>query len=87
MMVNSLIDDELAEIAKEYQPGLLAWLKRRRDRWARLRGLEDGINKAALAGDEPGLKLALAAYRTFFIEMTGKLEEAQAMPLFGKRMP
>lgn len=84
-MVNSLIDDALVQIAKEYRPGLLAWMKRQPGRWARLLGLEDAINKAALAGDETGLRAALAAYKIFFTEMIGLYQKAKDLPLFGER--
>ena len=65
----SPIDDTLSQIAKDYKPGLLPWMKHHHpDRWAHLLELEAEINAATLAGNESGLKPALKAYRTFFSE-------------------
>jgi len=81
-MANSLIDDALVEIAKEYQPGLLMWLRSHPDGWARLLQLEDQINEAALARDDPGLKVALQAYRLFFQDIIKAYGEGETLPLF-----
>jgi len=83
-MAKLLINDGLAEIAKEYRPGLLAWLKSHSDRWAKLLDLEDRINLAALAGDEVGLKCALSDYREFFEEMAERYGKGDDLPLFGR---
>lgn len=81
-MDNLLIEDALVEIAKEYRPGLLAWVKKTTDRWAKLLEIETSINSTTLAGDEAGLRDALAAYRSFFGEMAVKFEGTETMPLF-----
>lgn len=84
MMASLLIDATLVEIAGEYQPGLLMWVKSQPDRWNRLLQLEDAINRTTLAGDGAGLKEALAAYKTFFTEMVEAFEMSNTLPLFGK---
>lgn len=82
-MGSLLIDGTLAGVAKEYRPGLLAWLKSQPDRWSRLLQLEDHINRTTLAGDEEGLKEALAAYKAFFREMLERYVMSNTLPLFG----
>ena len=84
-MANLLIDIALREIAKEYKPGLLAWLKWHSDQWNRLLQLEDRINQAALAKYEEGLKDALSEYRTFFEEMLKFYSRDYDLPLFEGR--
>jgi hypothetical protein len=64
-----LIETTLQEIGETYRPGLISWIKEDRSRWRRLLQLEEGINKAALAGDEAGLKDTLSEYRDFFSAM------------------
>lgn len=88
------IEATLKEINGHYRPGLIKELMPQLNRWARLLTLEDGINKAALAGDEGTLIGALAAYRSFFsealqvenskrrVEMQRK--ESITLPLFKK---
>ena len=85
MTVNSLIDTALEEIEKTYEPGLLPWLKKHPDRWARLLELEDAINKAALAGNEQALTAALAEYQAFFEEVVKAYEYKGTLPLFEGR--
>lgn len=79
-----LIKRTLQEIGKEYKPGLLPWIRTeyRHTHWEEMFTLEDAVNKAALAGDEAGLKEALSAYRTFFREMVELYERAEELPLF-----
>jgi len=86
-MASLLIDNALQEIAKEYRPGLLVWLKRQPDRWRQLLTLEDRINQTALSKDDPGLKTMLQAYKDFFQEMLERNEMNNALPIFGRRMP
>lgn len=69
MTANSLIDDCLKEIAKEYKPGLLAWLKKQPDLWVRVLDLEGRINQAALSNNETGLKQELSEYKAFLFAM------------------
>ena len=83
-MGKSLIDDTLIKISEGYRPGLLMWLKRQPDRWRRLLDLEDGINKAALAGDKAGLKDTLSEYRVFFSAMLEVYGKRETLPLFGE---
>lgn len=85
MTANLPIDDALAEIAKEYRPGLLAWLKSQPDRWSRLLQLEDAINQTTLTGEGAGLRAALAAFKTFIKEMVAAYGEVQGLPLFGAK--
>ena len=69
-MANLLIENALQEIAREYKPGLLVWLKHQPDKWVRFLELEVSINQAAFSKDEAGLMNALEAYCLFFQEMT-----------------
>lgn len=80
-----LIKKTIQEIDKEYKPGLLAWIRTeyRHSRWEEMFRLEDAVNKAALAGDETGLRAALAAYKTFFKEMADAYSKGETLRLFG----
>jgi hypothetical protein len=84
-MDRSLIDATLVEIGRDYKPGLLMWLRSHPDGWARLLQLETTINSTTLAGDEPGLRVALQTYKDFIMEMGKLFEEANSLPLFGRR--
>jgi hypothetical protein len=80
---HDLIDRTFREINETYRPGLIGWLKEDRPRWRRLLNLEDGINRAALAQDEAGLKDMLSDYRDFFVAMLQLYGEGETLPLFG----
>ncbi len=71
---HKLIDRTLREIGQEYKPGLLAWIKDDRRRWARLLDMEDRINQASLSGDEKALVKGLEEYREFFSKMIPQYE-------------
>lgn len=79
------IDMTLEEIGGGYKPGLLMWLRSHPNGWARLLDIEGDINRAALAGDEVGLKVALGEYRGFFKEMSRLYERGVKMPLFEEK--
>ena len=82
MTVNSLIDNALIEIAGDYKKGLLTWLKRQPDVWARLLKLEARVNDAALTGDHLDLVSALKEFKDFFEEMTKTYREGDQGNLF-----
>jgi len=86
-MGKSHIDSVLEEIAKEYQPGTLVWMKRSYpDDWSRMVNLETEINQAALEGDVELLEKALERYRGLILTMVGifKIPKGETGDLFGK---
>jgi hypothetical protein len=63
MTANSLIEVTLAEIARDYHPGTLPWMKvNRPNDWGSMLTLERSINKAALEGNLNALREALGDY-------------------------
>lgn len=81
----NLIESTLRQIGGEYRSGLIRWIRDQPERWTQLLQLEDGINQAALAKDEEGLKDALSEYRTFFEEMLKFYSRDYDLPLFEGR--
>lgn len=69
-MDRSLIDVTLERINNAYQPGMLAWVKKRRPKdWKRLLNCESKINRAAIQGDQEGLNKTLIEYEGFVLKM------------------
>jgi len=65
-----LIDQTLQEINREWKPGTLEWMRRRRpDDWARLIELERQINGEALQKNKEELTKRLTEYKTLIGEM------------------
>jgi len=81
---HDLLDATLREIGKEYRPGLIRWIRHDSGQWSKFLALEGAINQTTLAGDDPGLKAALRAYKDFFREMLEQYEMSSTLPLFGK---
>ena len=78
MTVNSLIDLTLAEIAREYHPGALVWMKANRPNdWGNMLTLERRINRTALEGDLRGLREVLSEYQGLILAMMGKFKTLQ----------
>ena len=70
MTANSLIELTLEEIARDYQPGTLVWMKRSRPKeWGTMLTIEERINKMALGGDRDGLRGALSDYQGLILAM------------------
>ena len=60
MMDSLVIDLTLKEIAKDYQPGTLPWMKvNSPEEWRRMLILEQRINGMALEGNLDGLRVGL----------------------------
>jgi hypothetical protein len=69
-MVNLPIDITLERINRGYQPGTLAWIKKRRpEDWTGMIELEKEINRTALQGYEEGLIKVLREYEGFLLQM------------------
>jgi hypothetical protein len=64
MTANGLIDLTLKEIARDYQPGTLPWMKvNSPEEWRRMLILEQRINGMALEGNLDSLRGALEEYQ------------------------
>jgi hypothetical protein len=73
MMVKSLIEHVLNDIAKEYQPGTLAKMKQNKPAvWGKLLALENQINRAALERNYKNLKRGLASYKKLILSQVGR---------------
>jgi hypothetical protein len=70
MTANSLIDLTLKEIAKEYRPEILAWMKANRpNKWGKMLTFERRINGMALGGNLNSLRGALNEYQSLILAM------------------
>ena len=64
------IKDTLDRIDKSYEPGTLAWVKRKRPKeWRKMIALETEITRLSFQGDEVKLVNTLNEYETFVLEM------------------
>jgi hypothetical protein len=70
-----LIETTIQGIGKDYQPGLIRWIKEQPNQWTILLELEGNINKASIAKDEVSLTRALTDYQVFFSEMIKLFQE------------
>ena len=78
MTANSLIDLILEEIARDYEPGTLPWMKvNRPGEWEKMLTLERGTNETALEGDLKGLRELLDEYQRLinFYRWHGSVEK------------
>jgi hypothetical protein len=64
------IKDTLDRIDKSYEPGTLAWVKRKRPKeWRKMIALETEITRLSFQGDEVKLVKVLNEYEAFVLEM------------------
>jgi hypothetical protein len=69
-MDRSPIETTLDRIDQGYQPGTLAWVKRKRPKeWRKMIALETEISRVAFQGDEVELVKVLNEYEAFVLEM------------------
>jgi hypothetical protein len=68
----ALINQTFEEIDQAWQPGALAWAKKKSGFWQKMISLEERISEAALNREIPALKQTLEEYRTL---MMGMIEE------------
>jgi hypothetical protein len=81
------IEITLERIGQNYQPGVLAWLKKRPGEWARLIGLEQEVDRVALLNDEVGLTTVLGKYQDFILRKVRefKIPKAETGNLFERQ--
>jgi len=68
--IDSLIDQTLEEINREYKSGAIAWMKERKPReWIRVLPFEAEVNEAVLKRDIKAVQKVLAEYRALMLTM------------------
>lgn len=73
-----LIDLTLKEIAKDYQPWTLPWMKvNSLEEWRRMLILEQRINRMALGGNLDGLRRNLNEYQSLMQKSLKRFRETQ----------